>query len=151
MIYRVVLAVALATALVAATMPALADARRERASAVVADQAESLERIGKRLVATEDPVETAGARRLVAFRLPARQWSSARVDRVAIRPARDDGPARIDLRVAGGRTGTHAMLGVPLGTPDGRPLVLRTTGRHRLVLSLDGRRGAPRVTVRRLK
>lgn len=151
MIVRLVLAVALATALVASALVPLDDARRERGAAVVADQASAIERRAATLLERDDPTEGAGARRIVTLDLPARSWTSARVDRLTLRPGTDATRPRITWRVVGGRTHTRRLPNVPLATEDGTPLVVRGPGLHRLTLSLDGRPGAPVVTVRRLK
>lgn len=151
MIYRAVLAVVLATALLGVALPPLDDARSDRAAAAVADQTTELERVVEELVATDDPTGEDGARRIVELRVPARHWTSAGVERVAIRPTGADGTASVSWRVRGGRTRDRSLPGQTVATDDGEPLVLRETGPHRLVLTLDGQPGAPVVTVRRLK
>ncbi|ACV49163.1 MULTISPECIES: DUF7311 family protein [Halomicrobium] len=151
MIYRVVLAVVLATALVAATLGPIDDARRQRTSAMVSDQASEIERVADTLLETDDPLDGPGARRVVTLRVPTRTWTSGGVERVSLRPPTDQAPARLSWLLTDGQPRTRQLPGVPLRTPDGGPVVLRRGGRHRLVLSLDGRPGAPVLTVRRLK
>ncbi|MBO4246856.1 ABC transporter [Halomicrobium sp. IBSBa] len=151
MIYRVVLAVVLATALVAATLGPIDDARRQRASATVSDQASDLERAADTLLETDDPIAGPGARRVVTLRVPPRTWTSGGVERVSLRPSTDQTPARLSWLLTGGQPRTRQLLGVPLRTADGSPVVLRRSGPHRLVISLDGRPGVPVLTVRRLK
>lgn len=151
MIYRAVLAVLLASALLGATLPALDDARRERASMTVAEQAETLERTARRLARTDDPTADAGARRIVTLSLPASDRTTAAVDRLSVGPASGDAGGRIRWHVRGGSTHEAMLSGPRLGTTDGEPLALDGPGRHRLVLALDGRPDSPVVTVRRLK
>lgn len=150
MIYRVVLAVVLASALVAVALPPLDDARRERAATVVTDQVESIERTADALVSTDEPTDGVGARRVVTLRVPARQWTSAGVERVSFAPVGTGDHGRVSWRVHGGRTSSRS-LSVPLTTADDEPLVLDEPGHHRLVLALAGRPGAPVVVVRQLK
>lgn len=150
MIYRAVLAVLLATALLGATLPALDDARRERASATVAEQAETVERTARRLARTDDPTGDAGARRVLTLSLPASDWTTAAVENLSIGPASGDAGGRIRWHVDGS-THEAVLSGPPLRTDDGAPLVLNRTGHHRLVLALDGDPARPVVTVRRLK
>lgn len=148
---RAVLAVLLASALLGATLPALDDARRERASVTVAEQTQTIERTARRLARTDDPTGDAGARRVVTLSLPASDWTTAAVETLSIGPASGDAGGRIRWHVRGGST-HEAMLSVPqFRTDDGGPLVLNGTGHHRLVLALDGRPGDPVVTIRRLK
>jgi len=150
-IVRLVLAVALTTALIATALVPLGDARRERASAVVAEQASAIERHGGALLASDDPIDGPGARRTVTLGLPTRTWTSAPVDRLTVQPASDAKPASISWRVAGEQTHVRHLPGVPLASVDGTPLVIRGTGTHRLTLALDGHADEPVVTVRRLK
>lgn len=151
MIYRAVLAVVLATALLGVALPPLDDARADRATAVVADQVAEIERVGTTLVATDDPVGDSGARRLVSFRIPARHWTSAGVDRVTIRPTDADAPASVSWRVRGVESNKRVLPGLAVATDDGEPLVLREAGQQQLVLALDGEPGSPVVTIRQLK
>ena len=151
MIYRTVLAVLLATALLAVTLPPLDDARRERGATAVATDLEAVERAANDLVATDNPTTDAGARRVVTVRLPASRWTSAGVDRITITPSTADAPARVSWQVHRGRTATRRLPGLRLETATGGPLRLRETGRHRLVLVLSGTPESPVVTVRRLK
>jgi len=150
-IVRTVLAVVLATALLGVTLPALDDARRERASVTVTDQVDAIERTATRLHQTDDPTVGAGARRIVTMSLPASDWTTAGVDRFAIRPGSGDSSGTAVWHVDGGTTHTRALDAPRIGTGDGQPLVLDTAGHHRLVLALDDRSGTAVVTVRRLK
>lgn len=163
---RAVLAVALAVALLAASLPAVDGARRDHAASQVRSQLERLATAARDLAARNDPVPVgnAGATRTVTLRLPARGWHSAGVAYVAIggSPENDTtdtpegdvlawrlvgGPPRV-LRVEGVDLRTVMVAGDRLA-PDGRPLVLRGSGRHRVELSLVRHRGRPVVLVRR--
>ncbi len=144
---RVVFAVALATVLVATTLPAVEDARQSTAAAAVTGDAATLERAAASLLATDEDAPGPGARRTVTLSLPSRSWTGAGVAYVAV-GGPPDGPVVqppergvVRYRVAGGRE-RRLLLDVPVRTRGG-PLVLREPGPHRLVLRLttvDGRR-----------
>lgn len=151
MIYRTVVAVVLAGALVSAALPGIEDARRERTAAMVADDVDDLVRTARVLVENDDPIPGAGARRHVQIRLPPRSTTSAAVEAITIRPRTPGRPAAVRWVVADGRTGRRSIPDLPLATPNETPLELAGTGRHRLVLTLDGTAGDPLVTVRRFK
>lgn len=148
---RAVLAVVLAGALLGATMPALEDARRERASATVENELDRLVATANQLAAVDDPTAGAGARRSLTITLPAREWSSARIDHATLHPGTADTPSRVTWQVADGRTVVRPLADLSLRTADGTPLVLSGPGTHELTLTLDGRAGSAVVTVRRLK
>jgi hypothetical protein len=132
-VIRVVLAVALAAVLLGASLPAVDRAR-------VAHTDAALEREGERLaagIAALADRSGSGGRWIVTVRVPGRSWGHAG-GRLSIA----DG---IEWQVDGGRPG-RARLPVPV--VDG--LVLRTPGRHRLVVELVRHRGRVGVAVRRL-
>jgi hypothetical protein len=149
-IYRVVLAVVLASALVAVVLPPMDDARREWAATFFTVQVDSIERTADALIATDEPTDGIGARRVVTLRLPARHLTNAGVECVTFAPVAAGDYGRVSWRVHGGRTSSRS-LSVPLATTDDEPLVLDEPGHHRLVLALAGRPGAPVVVVRQLK
>lgn len=144
---RVVAAVVLAAALLAASLPAVADARVDRSAARADLAAGRLEAAARSLLADDDPVAGGdGARRVVRVRLPTRSLTSARVDRFAIACAR---ACAVTYRVAGGPVHRHLLEGLPLATPSGG-IALVEPGSHRLVLGLRrGPNGGPVVTVER--
>jgi|GEM_PF-366435 len=144
---RAVLAVVLTTALLGASLPAIDEARLEHTETTVGTELRALERAATDLLATDDPTED-GARRVVEIRLPARSWSDAGVDAVTIGQSRTAGGGRLTWTATGGRQRVRHLPEVPLRTGDGTPLTLEGAERHRLVLSLDGNRTAPIVTVR---
>lgn len=142
MIVRAVVAVALAAALLAATLPSVDRARVDHADARVAGEVERLERAATALAARNDLVDDGQpARTHLTLRLPERTWGTAPVDAFRIPAA--GGEADVRWTVDGGRTRQRRLDGVDLsGSTDG--LALRTGGRHRLALELraggDGRR-----------
>lgn len=148
---RGALAVVLATALVAASMPALEDARRDHTSATVRSELEAVERAAGDLLATDDAIPGSGARRVVDLRLPAESWTDAGVERVTVGPAPDGPGGLFTWTVTDGHRHDHRLPDVPLRTADGERVAFRSAGRHRLVLALDGTPGDPVVTVRRFK
>lgn len=161
---RAVLAVALAVALLAASLPAIDGARRDHADREVGSQLRQVGATLERFAARNDPVPPrgAGARATVRLHLPGRTWGTARVAYVAVGGAKNaTDPAGSDVlawRVAGGPERTLRVDGIDLQVggdgrigPDGEPLVLHEPGRHRLVLALVSRDGRPVVLVRRFK
>lgn len=154
MVVRLVLAVALAVALLATSLPAVEDARTSRTDALVRDDLREVRATARHLLAHDDPVApgTRGARRLVAVRLPASLARPTAV-RLGTRAGATDA-------LAWGRAGPRHALATRFPVRavvdgrlrrDGRPLVLREPGRHRLALGLRRVGGRPVVTVRRFK
>lgn len=144
---RVVLAVALTTALLGASLPAIDDARRDHTESTVGTELRGIERAATNLLDTDDPTEN-GARRVVTVRLPARSWSDAGVDAVTIGRSRAGHGGRLTWAAVGGRQRVRRFPDVPLRTGDGDALTLEASGRHRLVVSLAGNGTDPVVTVR---
>lgn len=144
---RVTVAVALAVAVLAAITPALAAVRIGHADATVRRQLTAVRATVADLVASDDAVRGPGARRVRTVRLPHRSAGSAGVAWVEL----GGGPEghRLGWRVRGGRP-RHLRAPVPVGRA-GRSLVIRTAGRHRLVLALVRGPDGGTVTVRRLK
>jgi hypothetical protein len=144
-VFRVVLAVVLASALLAVALPAVDGARTGNADRAVRGELLAVERGASSLVAGEETTPGAGARRSVPVTLPGASWGRVSVDSVTFHggsaasapPRRGRVTYRLD-----GRDERTATVDAPLWTPDG-PVTLRGTGRHRLVLELvrvDGRR-----------
>lgn len=82
MIYRLVLAVAVTTALVGATAPALSIARADAASGTMERQLDELETELTTLVETDDATANGDARRAVTIRLPVRTYTNAGVSQL---------------------------------------------------------------------
>lgn len=145
---RVVLAVVLTTALLGVSLPAIDDARRDHSETTVRTELQRVERAATDLLDTDDPTAD-GARRVVTVHLPTRSWTDAGVDGVTISPSRTGSGGRFTWTVEGGTRTVRRLPDVPIRTNShGAPLTLNASGRHRLVLSLDGERGDPVVTVR---
>lgn len=144
---RVVVVVALTTALVAASLPAVADARADRTDAELRTAGERVRRAAAALWTHEDATRpgVGGARRVVSVRLPRASWSTARVGWFAVGggPLPEAGAAGggsrnrslVAYRVRGGTTRRLRLPGASVRTPDG-PVVLREAGVHRVRLRL---------------
>jgi len=131
-VIRVVLAVLLTVALLAAVTPAIDEGRSARTATHLDRVTDRVERAARSLRAHEDPTRpsVAGARRIVRFRLPSRSWTAVGAT------LRIDGDRDlIGYRLDGRRPNRRTIRGVDLRTPDG-PVVFEGTGRYRLVLSL---------------
>lgn len=129
---RVVLAVCLTVALLAAVTPAVDEGRETRTAIHLDRVAERIDRAARSLHAHEDPTppDVAGARRIVRFDLPARSWTAVGA-RLWIDGERDAIGYRLDGRPAQ-RT---RLRGIDLRTPAGR-VVFDGAARYRLDLSL---------------
>jgi hypothetical protein len=152
-VIRVVVAVALTTALVAASLPAVADARADRTDAELRTAGEHVRRAAAALWTDEDATRSgvSGARRVVTVHLPRASWAAAGVAWFAVggAPASEaDAPesrprnrSLVAYRVRDGPTRRLRLPGVAVRTPEG-PVVLREAGAHRLRLRLvrDGGR-----------
>jgi hypothetical protein len=143
-VIRVVVAAALAVALLAASLPAVEDARIERTATDLDATLSRVERAAVGLATSEAPTsaEVAGARRIVDIRLAPPSWTSAPVAWVSL-GGRPGGPQAdvLAYRIAERPPEVVALGGVALATPDG-PVVLRAAGRHAVALELvriDGR------------
>jgi len=142
-VIRVVLAAALAVALLAASLPAVDDARADRTATALDASLERVERATADLATSEAPTAAgvAGARRVVAVRLPPSSWTSAPVAWLSL-GGRPGGPPAdvLAYSVADRPPETVDVEGVDLVTPDG-PVVLREPGRHAVALELVWRDG----------
>lgn len=160
---RAVLAVGLAVALLAASLPPIDRARRDTADANVRSQLERLATAARELAADNDPVPvgSAGARRVVTITVPDRGWGAAEVAHVAIGGVTGNtttdprGSDVLAWRLTGGPRRSLRVEGVDLFavadgrvTPDAQALVLRG-GRHVLELALVRHRGRSVVLVER--
>ncbi|WP_225333607.1 DUF7311 family protein [Halomicrobium urmianum] len=143
--YRAVLAVVLAAALVGAASPAIDHARRAATDATVADQLSTVEAAADRLAAADDPIAGAGARRVVSITVPRSTWSDAGVRRLTLQWRPNRGTVATWDRPDGTRRRT---LAGPLRPTADAPLTFGP-GRHEVVLRLDGTPADPVVTVSR--
>ncbi len=136
---RALLAVSLAAALLAVSLPAVEAAAADRTAAALDRDVNRLERAGESLLAADDP----GARRVLTVTLPTNSLLAVGVERFVV----DCDPAcgvRYSLRNGATRT---RRLSLPLVTPDG-PVRFGTPGDHRLRLGLARGDGGRVVTVR---
>lgn len=144
---RVVLAVVLATALFGVSLPAIDDARKDHSETVVRTELQRVERAATNLLETDDPTED-GARRVVEVHLPTRSWTDAGIEAITIGESRRGSGGRLTWTVEGGTRTVRPVPEVPFRTATDRDVTIDASGRHRLVLSLDGNRTDPVVTVR---
>jgi len=155
---RAVVAVALAAALLATSLPALETAQRQRTATHLGGEVDRLATAIADLRAREQATVGHGARRVVAVRLPQRDWTHAAVGYLAIggRPRESDAVgngATFAWRARGGGEQWRRTPGVrvaPVETCGGRPIVLREPGVHRIALELGWRDGERRILARRL-
>lgn len=147
-VVRTVLAVVLAVGLLAASLPAVEDARRRRTADRVGAEATSLAHDLARFASANDATAAPGARLVVDVRLPGRSLTSVPVARFVLDARADaveyrlpDGRNRsrrlpVDLRVAG------PADAVALATPGVHRLrfALRRTDGERVVVAEDSNR-----------
>lgn len=129
---RVVLAVCLTVALLAAVTPAVDEGRETRTTIHLDRVVDRIDRAARSLHAHEDPTppDVAGARRIVRFGLPERSWTATNA-RLWIDGERD----LIGYRLDGRRAHRTRLGGIDLRTSDGR-VVFDGSARYRLELSL---------------
>lgn len=166
---RVVVGVAIALALLAASQPALDSARQTRADRAAARELARLQRAIDSLQTEAAPPQgetrEAGARRVVTIDLPTRSVTSARVDYVAIGAVPGESLPEgsgdvLAYRIGGGppvvrRIDSDLRVERASGSArwlaaDDVPLVDRGGGRHRIALSLVEEGDHRVVVVRRL-
>ena len=151
---RAVLAVAVATTLLAASLPAVETARVDRTSTALDRVPERLDRAAASLSAEAPPRRaTRGsvptARRTVPVTLPSRSLVAAGVDYLALCPAPGDIGAAVVVAAVDGAPVSRTTLGERNDLPaDG--IVLATPGRHRLLLEPIERGADRRVAVRQV-
>lgn len=141
---RLVVGVVLAAALLAASLPAIEDARVDRTNAQVETTTSRLRVAAASLLATDAAVVGPGARRVVTVRLPDRTLTSAAVRSFVVR-CRPFCTVVVDFE--GGHRRTFRLDDLPFRTPAG-PIRLDDPGPHRLVLGLRPAADGPVVTVR---
>jgi hypothetical protein len=138
---RVLLAVTIAAALLAASLPAVETARTDRTATKLDRQADRIEAAGASLLADDEA--DAGARRVVTVSLPSASLAAAGVTRFAV-GCWDECVVR--YRIADGESRVRP-LPIPLSTPAGT-VKFSTPGTHRLALGLTREDGRRVVTVR---
>lgn len=151
---RVVLAVALAVAVVAVALPGIDEAAQKRTAHQIRGEVGSVANAGESLLDRDERTArgSPGARRTVSVSLPSRSLAAAGIDYVAIGgfPGNGGGHStvrygRVTYRLRDGPR-RRFQVPVPLGAPGDRPVILRESGSHRLVLSL-GRHDGDRVVL----
>ena len=145
---RLVLAVILAGALLAATAPALEDGRTASIDRRLRGELRSLRNAMRELARTNDPVAPGrrGARQVVELAVP-EGAAAAAVEYVELG---GDGGSTLAYALAGGSRHEIRLDRVDLRTTgsDPGPLVLREGGSYRLALELVRVDGEPAVVVR---
>ncbi|QCJ47570.1 hypothetical protein [Haloprofundus sp. MHR1] len=149
---RFVVSVALAVALVAASLPAVENARADRTTSHLDAELTRVADAARGLIETEDAVGDASlaARRVVTVSVPERSLTAASVDYVELDGGGGPTGASFGYRLAGREETTYHLADVPLSTRSG-PVRLSDSGTHRLALSLVERGREPVVTLRRLE
>lgn len=135
---RVVLAVAMASALLAVSTPAVESARVQHSDERVSGEIERIERTAAQVAARNDPPppNTDGARRKLTVRLPENTFGTAGLDTLRI-PATTTQTESVTVRwrVDGGTKQVRHVTAAKLDTEG--TLTLREGGRHRLCLVLQ--------------
>ncbi|MDQ2073103.1 hypothetical protein RBH20_11220 [Haloarcula sp. H-GB4] len=132
MIYRLVLAVAVMTALVGATAPALSTARADATSGTMERQLNELGAELTTLVETDDATVNGDARRAVEIRLPQRTYTNAGVSHLQFAERAGVGVATWTVE---SRKQTERLVGIPIRPTAGTDR-LEEPGTHRLVFVL---------------
>ncbi|WP_224332495.1 DUF7311 family protein [Haloprofundus halobius] len=149
---RLVVTVALAVVLTAASLPAVDAARDDRTATHLDGELVRVVDAARDLPETEDATsdESLAARRVVSVRIPERSLTNAHVDYVEL-DGSGGSTARPSLSYRlGGHEEASYRLAEPVFATPGGPLRLSASGTHRLRLSLLERGGRPVVAVGRL-
>jgi len=145
---RAVVAVALAAALLGASLPAVERARVQHADARVAGEVERLETVARSLTTSNDVVRGDGppARARMTLHLPRRSWGSRTLSAFRVPPPASN--SDVTWQVRGSDRIDRDLPDVDLAAPpDG--ITLREGGRHDLVLELRRHDGDRIVAIRR--
>ncbi|MDS0293563.1 DUF7311 family protein [Halogeometricum luteum] len=150
---RVVLAAALATAVLGASLPAVDGARTDRTATALDSSIARLSAAGSALaVGSDAPSDPAVApARTVALSLPRPTWTAAAVDYVAVggSPGGPGNRSVVTYAVeSAGETRRLLSVPVPVRTPGG-PVVFRGRGERTVSLSLRTTADGPALVVGR--
>jgi len=146
-IYRLVLAVAVMTALVGATAPALSTARADAASGAMERQLDELRAELTTLLETDDATANGDARRAVEIRLPPRTYTNAGVSHLRFAERAGVGVATWTVE---SRRQTERLVGIPIRTTASTDRI-EEPGTHRLVFALTRSGGQRMLWVHRFK
>lgn len=147
MTVRATIAIALAVALLGASLPTVETARIQHSEARVVAEVQRLERTATALGAENEVVDTGQpARSRFTLRLPSRSWGEAGIERFRLLPGCATGD--VVWTVRGGSEQSYRFSTVRLSGPAGG-LVISDGGRSRLVLELRRERGRRVVVARR--
>jgi len=159
---RVVVAIVLAVALLAVSLPALETARHDhseqRVSAALDRLTATVQDVHAREAAVGEGMD--GARRVVTVRLPARTWTDAGIEYLAIgaHPDRhgvdETNESTFVWQVTGNEPRERRLTDIPVeADTDGgeNPLVIREPGIHRLAVTVSERRNRTVVVVEQLE
>jgi hypothetical protein len=146
-IYRLVLAVAVMTALVGATAPALSTARADAANSTMERQLTELATELETLAEGDDATANGDARRAVEIRLPTRTYTSAGVRYLQFTERSGVGVATWGVE---SREQTEQLVDIPIRTTSSTAR-LEEPGTHRLVFVLTRAEGQRVLTVHRFK
>ncbi|MHC3378582.1 DUF7311 family protein [Haloarcula sp. H-GB5] len=147
MIYRLVLAVAVMTALVGVSAPALSTARADTASDTMERQLDELEAELTTLVETDDATTNGDARRVVEIQLPVRTYTNAGVSQLQFAERAGVGIATWTVE---SRKQTERLVGISIRTTAATDR-LDEPGTHRLVFVLTRSDGQRILRVHRFK
>ncbi|GGK52860.1 DUF7311 family protein [Haloarcula sebkhae] len=147
MIYRLVLAVAVMTALVSVSAPALSTARADTASDTMERQLDELEAELTTLVETDDATTNGDARRVVEIQLPVRTYTNAGVSQLQFAERAGVGIATWTVE---SRKQTERLVGIPIRTTAATDR-LDKPATHRLVFVLTRSDGQRILRVHRFK
>jgi len=145
---RAAVSVALAAALLGASMPAVDRVRVQHADARIEGEVERLQTVARSVARSNDVVGDGGspARARVTVHLPVRSWGASQVTEFTVLPPGDGAAVRWQVR--GGERRHRTLNGVALAAT-GEELTVHEGGRQRLVLELRRLDGERTVVVRR--
>lgn len=148
MTVRAAVTVALAVALLGASLPTVERVRVQHADARIEGEVDRIQTVARSLAHSNDVVSDDGppARTRVMVHLPVRSWGASRVTEFTVFPP--ETVADVRWQVRGGERRHRDSNGVTLATM-GEGLTLHEGGRQRLVLELQRHDGERIVTVRR--
>jgi hypothetical protein len=146
-IYRLVLAVAVMTALVGATAPALSTVRADAANSAMERQLEELAAELATLAETDDATPDGDARRAVEIRLPGRTYTNAGVSYLQF--TERSGVGIVMWAVESGKR-TEQLVDIPIRTTAGTDR-LEEPGTHGLVFVLTRADDQRVLTIHRFK